>query len=85
MSVVCCCCCVIPCVVQMIEMKLFADINKMHPIEIMTMESNTLSPEMESRKGWLKRLFKFKRQVGRLEVASFSCSSLTSISQTKLE
>jgi len=48
----------------MIEMKLFADINKMHPIETMTLESNTLSPEMESsRKGWLKRLFRFKRQV----------------------
>ncbi len=48
---------------QMIEMKLFADINKMHPIESMTLEANTLSPEMETKKGWLRRLFRFKRQV----------------------
>lgn len=51
----------------MIEMKVFADINKIHPIEIMTLECNAISPVAEggSKKGWLKRLFHFKRQVWR--------------------
>ena len=49
---------------QMIEMKVFSDINKMHPIERMTLEYNTCEPAAQkSKKGWLKKLFKFKRQV----------------------
>ena len=60
---------------QMIEMKVFDDINRMCPIDGMTLESNSpqspLSPaETQPRRGWFKRLFRFKRQVSRLTFGS---------------
>ena len=43
---------------------MFADINKMNPIELMTMEANTtVSPVEKSKANWLKKLFRFKKQV----------------------
>lgn len=51
----------------MIDMKLYEDINRLYPIESMSLDSNSmqdpLSPPSRSRGNWFKKLFKFKRQV----------------------
>ena len=56
-----------PCVLsQMIETKAFYDINKITPIEGMTLDSNpiaTSTPTESPRGGWLQKLFRAKRQV----------------------
>ena len=58
--------CVCVCV-QMIDMKLYEDINRLYPIESMSLDSNStqdpLSPPSRSRGNWFKKIFKFKRQV----------------------
>lgn len=47
----------------MIETKVFADINQMNPIELMTMEANaTVALEQKSKRSWFRRLFR-KKQV----------------------
>ncbi len=52
---------------QMIEMKVFDDVNKLYPIEAMSLDSNSPlgPPSPTDRTGWtkLKRFFRFKRQV----------------------
>ena len=51
----------------MIEMKVFDDVNKLCPIESMSLHSNNpLGPHSPvDRAGWskIKRFFRFKRQV----------------------
>ena len=48
----------------MVETKVFADINKLNPIETMTLDSNhPLSPADHKKGSWFKRLFKLKKQV----------------------
>lgn len=51
----------------MIDMKLYEDINRLYPIESMSLDSNStqdpLSPPSRSKGNWFKKIFKFKRQV----------------------
>lgn len=49
----------------MIETKVFADINKMNPIELMTLEANATAPltDHKSKRGWFKKIFRFKKRV----------------------
>ena len=51
----------------MLDMKLYEDINRLYPIESMTLDSNSsqdpLTPQGRSKGNWFKKLFKFKRQV----------------------
>ena len=53
----------------MLENAVFDEINKTTPIESMTLDSNTgqamLSPTERPRGGWLGKMFRWKRQVGR--------------------
>ncbi len=52
---------------QMIETKVFDDINRINPIDTMTIDSHPEPVESERGRGaWLKRIFKFKRQVSSL-------------------
>jgi hypothetical protein len=55
----------------MIDMKLYEDINRLYPIESMSLDSNStqdpLSPPSRSRGNWFKKIFKFKRQVHTFE------------------
>ncbi len=51
----------------MIEMKVFDDVNKIYPVEVMTLYSNSPNDQLSpgDRQGWskLKKFFKFKRSV----------------------
>jgi len=50
----------------MMSTKVFADINKMSPIEGMTgdpQEESEMESQRHSRQGWFQKLFKFRRQT----------------------
>ena len=55
------------CLPQVIEMKVYSEINRLTPIEGMTVDTNPAalpSPsEHSARGGWLQKLFRAKRQV----------------------